>query len=340
MTPRSTPVRVAIAGAGLMGRWHAAAAARAGATIAAIVDMDGSRGAGLATRYPACRALPDLSSCLDHVDIVHVCTPTATHGRMVRQILDARVHALVEKPLATDAAETADLLALAATRGVLLCPVHQFVFQRGMQRALAQLASIGPLRHVDVTICSAGATGATDAVREQVAADILPHPLSLVQRVLAARVADLGWVVHQPVPGDVRTATACGETTVSILISMSGRPTTNAMRLIGARGTIHVDLFHGFAVAEPGGVSRARKVTQPFTRSAAVATAAALNLLQRSWRQEPAYPGLWELVSRFHAAAASGGESPIGAADALDVARARDRIAGNGPTRLAVAEAG
>jgi hypothetical protein len=49
---------------------------------------------------------------------------------------------------------------------------------------------------------------------------------------------------------------------------------------------------------------------------------------------------LWELVARFHAAVANAAESPIGAADSLDVARARDRIAGHGPARLAVAEAG
>ena len=51
----------------------------------------------------------------------------------------------MEKPLAPDAALTETLLAAAADRGRLLVPVHQFLFQRGVQRLLSARGELGAL---------------------------------------------------------------------------------------------------------------------------------------------------------------------------------------------------
>ena len=116
--------------------------------------------------------------------------------------------------------------------------------------------------------------------------------------------------------------------TVSILVSMSGRPTSNRAVLIGTNETIELDLFHGYAATYGGAVSRARKITQPFARAATLATAAGANLVGRVLRGEAAYPGLRELVQDFYRAAGTGGESPITPRETLAVARAIERLAG------------
>jgi predicted dehydrogenase len=319
-------LRVAIVGAGLMGRWHAHAARHAGAQVAAIVDRDAARAKALAARYPGCRSGTRLDESLDAVDAVHVCTPTAAHGPLAREALNGGRHVLVEKPLATTAVETADLLGAAASNGVLLCPVHQFLFQDGVERALVRLLAIAPLRHVAITICSAGADAADSATRDAIAADILPHPLSLLGRVLPGTVCDLDWSVRHPAAGEVRALAQGDDVTASLVVSMSGRPTTNRMELVGGGGTIRVDLFHGFAVTLGGTVSRARKVAQPFTEAVVVTAAAAANLVTRAWRREPAYPGLRSLIERFYRAAATGDVCPITPREILDTARACDRL--------------
>src|SRR6476661_5561535 len=104
-----TSLRAAVVGAGLMGRWHAHAIGRVGGRVVAVVDPDTARAGALAARLPGSPvATPDLARAVhDHgVQVVHVCAPLAVHEAITQQAIDAGVHALVEKPLANDAAAT------------------------------------------------------------------------------------------------------------------------------------------------------------------------------------------------------------------------------------------
>lgn len=89
--------------------------------------------------------------------------------------------------------------------------------------------------------------------------------------------------------------------TLSIFISMNGRPTECSFKLIGTDGTIHVDMFHGYSFIEPGKVSRLRKAIHPFDLSIRRLSAATVNLGQRFIQWEPAYPDLSMLgFARFY----------------------------------------
>lgn len=320
--------RVAVVGAGLMGGWHADAVARAGFRVAAVCDPDERRAAALAARHPGALVFTDPGAALTRevADAVHLCTPLPTHAPLAARAMDAGLHTLVEKPLAVGAAATGELLAHAARQGVLLCPVHQYVFQPGALAAPAALAAIGRLLHVDATACSAGAEGGDDAHRDAIAASVLPHALSLLARLAPAVLAGATWRVLRPRAGELRADGVGDGVTVSLMVSMAGRPTTNTLRLIGERGTVHLDLFHGFAVRERGEVSRRRKIVHPFLLAGGTLAAAAANLAGRAARREPAYPGLRELVRRFHEAARDGGPAPIPPEETMQVARAWDAI--------------
>jgi hypothetical protein len=111
-----------------------------------------------------------------------------------------------------------------------------------------------------------------------------------------------------------------------MLISLAGRPTRNTLRLVGAGGTAHLDLFHGFSTVESGAVSRSRKIVRPFSHAVTTLGAAAANLARRAATREPAYPGLQRLVEGFYAAVSRGAPPPIDTAEIRDVALARDRI--------------
>ena len=327
------PARVAIIGAGLMGRWHAHAAVRAGATVAAIVDPNGDRAAQLSARHPGSRVLEglDSSSFGREITMAHLCTPLSTHEGLAARLIDAGVHVLAEKPLTEDARATAALLESAQARGVLLCPVHQMPFQRGMQSLVAEIEALGEVLHVEFSACTAGAMGKGDADQDSLVDDILPHPLSLFRRLVDADMASLDWQVRRPRAGEFRALASVGTRVVSISVSTHGRPTSNSLRVVGERATATVDLYHGFAVVHGGRVSRAGKIFLPFVDATGTAAAAAFNLATRVVTAEPAYPGLTTLVRAFYAAARGDGARPIAAAETLDIARARDRLRGVRP---------
>lgn len=321
------PVRAAIVGAGLMGRWHARAVARAGSVVVAVIDADPARAAALAAEYPGARAAATLASVSgEGVEAVHICAPLAAHEPLSRDAIAMGMHVLMEKPLLATARATAALLELAAQRGVLVCPVHQFPFQRGVCEIIARLPAIGPVLHLQALSCSAGAGTGDAELRDRVAADILPHPLSLAAAILESAMSDVAWCAQRSAPGELVIMGRSGAASISIVVSLGGRPTANELHVIGERGSAHADLYHGYSVVEDGRVSRGRKILHPFALSSASLVAAGTNLLRRAATGESAYPGLRELVAAFHDAVAGRSASPITPVRILDIARARDAI--------------
>lgn len=322
------PLRAALVGAGLMARWHADAIARVGGIVSVIIDPNYRRARTLAARYAGAYAGADLDEAAHFgaIDVAHLCTPSETHESLTRQALEAGMHVLVEKPMTQTAAAAVALLRLAESRHLLLCAVHQLLFQPGVLRAQDALRSIGPLLHVDAVVCSAGAGGQTDDGLDRAVADILPHPLSVLARVMPEPLGRVGWRLEHPMAGEVRAIGTAGQVGVSVLVSMRGRPTRNTLGLIGEGGAVHLDLFHGFHVVEGGAVSRGRKVVRPLVLSASTLRAAGTNLVSRAARREVAYPGLRELVRRFYRAVERGNRPPISPRELLDVAAARETL--------------
>ena len=219
-----------------------------------------------------------------------------------------------------------ELYSLAASRGVLICPVHQFLFQSGMMRLFESRHSIGAVRQITSVICSAGADLKTDIDRDELAFNILPHPLSLAGAVLPRGISGAQWRTTRSGPGEIQAIAAVDGAAVAILISTRGRPTRNSLRVTGDSATWHADLFHGFAFREEGSVSRLSKLARPFAMAGRTFAAATDNAARRAMNAEVAFPGLRELVARFYSAVISHGTSPVTVADVLDVAAARDTI--------------
>lgn len=323
-----------ILGAGLMGRWHAHAVRRCAHRVAAVVDADLARARALAVRHPGALAAVSLDEVLRPGRVVHVCTPLEHHAGHATKALDAGCHVLVEKPLSGSAASTTALLGRARDAGRLLVPVHQYLFQPGVERARRAVSELGPVLHADVVACTAGADGRSPADRDEVVLQVLPHPLSLLEHLLGPVVGDAAWHVAHPQPGELRVTGVARRASVSILVSARGRPTRHQMVLICAGGTIRLDLFHGYAVVVRGAATRAFKVVHPYVDAIATLGAATANMARRIVAREPAYPGLRELVRRVYSAA-EGGRPPIDDAQTLAVAIALDAIrAGASAPRL------
>lgn len=311
-----------------MGRWHAQAIKRAHGQLVAVADPDLTAAERIAVGQRGVRVFSDVEQMLAQtsLDVLHICAPLPAHYRLTELAIAAGLHALIEKPLTPRAAETARLFDLAAARNVVICPVHQFLFQDGAKQAFRSVSGIGRLAHIQGEFHSAGGTGQAGEQLEAIAADILPHPLALMQRFLLSDLAAAAWQVARPAPGELYALGEAAGVALSINISLNSRPTVCALRLYGERGTIHLDLFHGYAVIEPGQVSRARKLAHPFDLALRSLAAATINLGKRIIRRQPAYPGLQRLVREFYQAAQNGTAPPISRAEAIVVARVRDHL--------------
>lgn len=322
----SDGLRVAIVGAGLMGRWHAHYAVRAGARIAAIVDRDPASAQALRGRHPAAAAFSEFRECLGHsrVDVAHICTRTESHPELASEALAAGIHVLVEKPVAGSVAETNRLIDLARRADLRLCPAHQFPFQRGFRRVQQGLGRLGDLVSVEFHTCTAGGSGRPPSARREVLLEILPHPLSLF-RALGLSLLDGPSLCFRDDYLMVHSFPDGGPSLI-ITIDLRGRPTRNELTLVGTRGSAYVDLYHGLSTFDAGTVSRRAKMLRPFRDGAGLVAAAAANLVVRALRNEPAYPGLGDLIRAFYDAIRSGTPSPISDEEMLDIAGVMDRV--------------
>lgn len=301
-----------IVGAGLMGRWHADAVRRVGGRVVAIVDPRSEHAAALAQRHAGASSFGALAPALSAIGagVVHICSPRASHAPLALEALRAGCHVLVEKPFAGRHEDALEVLAVAESVSRLACPVHQFLFQPGALRAIDSLRDLGALLHLEAEVCSTGAESG-GVGPDEVALEILPHALSFAARFCHEPIDGASWSHVRSRPGELFVRATVGPTMVSARISMSGRPPVNGIRFVAERGTIHLDLFHGFAIVDRSGSSRLMKVARPSLFSARLALAASGSLARRVLQHETAYPGLRELVRRFYRAAASGAASPI-----------------------------
>lgn len=148
------PVRVGLVGYSLGGAtFHAPfLATTPGVELSAIVTGDAERAAQAAARHPAARVVPDMDALLalaPELDVAVIATPNRTHAPLAHAALDAGLHVVVDKPLATSAAEAAALVEHGARAGRLVVPYQNRRWDgdfRTVQRLLAEGALGRPLR--------------------------------------------------------------------------------------------------------------------------------------------------------------------------------------------------
>jgi myo-inositol 2-dehydrogenase / D-chiro-inositol 1-dehydrogenase len=120
MASRS-PVRVAVVGAGRMGRTHLAALADAGGieTTAIVEPVDAIRAQLEGSGKRLFASVEELLEAGD-IDAVLIAAPTDLHRELVRRFAAARLPVLCEKPCGLGAEETKGTVAMATDAGIVL----------------------------------------------------------------------------------------------------------------------------------------------------------------------------------------------------------------------------
>lgn len=134
-------IRTGLLGGGFMARVHTAAARTAGADLVGVATSTAAGSAAAARELGYRHAGTDAHALIsDEIDVVHICTPNATHADFARAALAAGRHVICEKPLATDVGEARELAALAAETGLVAAVPFVYRYHPMVREARARIS--------------------------------------------------------------------------------------------------------------------------------------------------------------------------------------------------------
>ena len=149
---RSTPLRVALAGAGMISWYHLTAWRNVGprARVVAVADPDPARARARADEFGIPSAYADADSMLgkEELDALDVASPRETHAAWVEAAAARGVDVLCQKPLTPTLAEAEALVARVGTRVRLM--VHENWRFRPWYRELRRWIADGLLGEIDL----------------------------------------------------------------------------------------------------------------------------------------------------------------------------------------------
>lgn len=177
-----TPIRLAVIGAGHLGRIHARLLAqREDVRLVGIVDPI----AAAREEVAAANGTKPYAShwpLLGEIDAAVIATPTRLHHAVAAELLCSGVHVLVEKPITTTLPEADQLIALAAEHRCVLQVGHVERFNPAWRQVESL---VGEPRYIEATRCGPYTFRSIDV---SVVHDLMIHDLDLVLSLVRSPV--------------------------------------------------------------------------------------------------------------------------------------------------------
>lgn len=182
---RIGPLNAGVVGTGHLGSLHARKyAAATNVRLAAVADID-ARHARNAVTDSDTAIFTDHRALAEVVDIASVAVPTSLHFEIARDLLDAGVHVLVEKPVTATPTEARALMDQARELGLVLQVGHLERFNpaiRALMKQIHQPVFIEAHRVAPFTIRGADVN---------VILDLMIHDIDLIQQLADAPLAEI-----------------------------------------------------------------------------------------------------------------------------------------------------
>jgi len=231
---------------------------RALKNVEIVAACDQNEDAAMATgkRFAIPRIYGDLSHMLEKesLDFVDICTPPLTHFQLSIQAMEAGLHVLVEKPMATGLREADEMVSASRQHGVKLCVVHNSLFTPVVQAAKSLVANgaIGDLVAVEVELLDrrGGALGRQNHWCHNLPWGILneyaPHPAYLQLaflgnihsvKAIARKYSEFPWVTADELKVLVESEKGVG----SFTISCNSPRDSFTLNVFGTKGKLHLD---------------------------------------------------------------------------------------------------
>ncbi len=192
MTTRmTTPAhfQVGIIGFGKMGKLHADAYERVGATVKWVLDAN-------AVSKDCTYAVTDnMDVVLRDCDIISICSPSSTHVAVAEQSFRAKVHTFIEKPLALNADDCRNLVHMHKQSGLSFRAGvgHIERFNAAFQVLLENIRKVGTLESIRAVRTNPSSGRIADA---DVVSDLMVHDLDLMRAICGGTVLERVHISH------------------------------------------------------------------------------------------------------------------------------------------------
>ncbi|MBN2054032.1 Gfo/Idh/MocA family oxidoreductase [bacterium] len=252
-------IKAGVVGVGHLGRHHARLyGVLPDVQLVGIADVDEKRGRERAEEYNAA-FYTEYRELLGKVDVVSIAVPTTMHHRVTKEFLDAGIHVLLEKPIATSLLEADELVTLADDRGVMLQVGH---LERFNPAVLAVKDKLKAPLFIEAHRIGPFSNRGTDV---DVILDLMIHDLDLVLHFVKQPVAALH-SVGVPVLSDQADIANCriefeGGCVANLTASRASLEPLRKMRIFQADSYISMDFQKRQSVM----VARNRSVPFDFT---------------------------------------------------------------------------
>lgn len=305
--------------------------------IVGLVDRNLPRAQAVAETWGIADVHKTVGELLERgVDAVSICTPPWTHAPIALEAIEAGVHVLTEKPMATSVPSAAHMVDAARSRSTTLCVSHNLLFAPSMQRAqrLLHRQPEEPILHViGLQLSSPHRRLPTwySSLPGGLFYDEAPHMLYIMRhligemKLLSAVSHDAPTDPHQPVrsiQASFQSSSASGT-----LLMMFDAPVSEWLITVVTRSKILVlDLFRDLVAVIPSdGAHQASDVLRTFVRcfaqySAGVLSTGTRHLMRRLW------VGHEVLIERFVDSVIGHVPPPVTGDDGLAVMRMLDDI--------------
>ena len=174
--------KIAVLGCGLWGRNIVRNFYNLNA-LGMVCDLDDDNIAKVKEQYPGIKTTKDFHDILNSKEItgVVVVTPSHTHFKFVKAMLEAGKHVYVEKPISTVAQEARDLTDLADSKGLVLMVGHLLLYHPAVNR-LKMLVEEGALG--DIVYAQSDRLNINYFKNDRsVMWDLAPHDVSMISYV-------------------------------------------------------------------------------------------------------------------------------------------------------------
>ncbi|MBL0926833.1 MAG: Gfo/Idh/MocA family oxidoreductase [Phycisphaerales bacterium] len=335
-------LRCAVVGVGRMGRHHARKFAKLpGARLVAVVDADAERRNVVADELK-CASLADPSDLLNlpgGVDAVTIAVPTQHHLRCAAPLLDAGIACLIEKPLATDAAEARQLAEMARRSGAVLMVGHIERFNPAvvaLQRAqAAEGGAAGAIvpRFIEVHRVSPMTFRSVDV---SAVMDMMIHDLDVVLWLMNGREPshiEASGVAVLTEHEDIANARLTfdmpqGKCVANITVSRLAFKTERKIRIIGENAYVSIDYAkkNGVLIRKTANKVQMDEIRESLRQGADLSSLDYSNLVAIENLQIEEADQLEMEVGSFLDAVRTGSRPPIDAEDGYAAVRTAQRI--------------
>jgi predicted dehydrogenase/nucleoside-diphosphate-sugar epimerase len=330
-------LRIALFGAGRHAQHHARAILRCPeAKLIAVADPSDTAQAAMRAIVPEVQSFstPEQLLAAAQPDVIHVCTPPASHAVLARLALKAGCHVYVEKPFTERVDDAQAILDEARAKKLLVCAGHQLIFEPPTAVVKQYLPSIGQVAHVESyfsfrTVRHAPG-GRTVLRADHQLLDILPHPVYLLLQVLEQAAEGRVEVVSLEVneAGTVHALVRRGRVTGALIVTLEGRPVESYLRIVGRNGSLFADYVRSTTQRAIGpGSSGIDKLLAPYRQARQLLTGTTVAMARRFLKRQRSYPGLAELFTAFYDSVRTGSPSPLSPESLVDTVRICERVA-------------